>query len=116
MLTKRYARGLQSSILQLSILRLSAVTFPRSLGTDNIVTRHGLLFTPCPQLCVQIGTVTHLPLGHELPFVREVVACVLPDDSLAPEDAPDPTVADPHGHNRHDVGQDEVHNVVAGMR
>ena len=48
--------------------------------------------------------------------MREIVAGVLPDDALAPEDAANPPVADAHGHDRHDVGQDEIHAVVARRR
>jgi hypothetical protein len=45
--------------------------------------------------------------------VREVVARVLPDVGLAPEDEADATVRNAHRHDRNDVGQDEVDNVVA---
>ena len=57
----------------------------------------------------------YLSLGHELPLVGEVVAGVLPDDALAPEDGADAAVADAHRHDRHDVRQDKVHDVVAAM-
>lgn len=43
----------------------------------------------------------------------EVVAGVLPDDAFAPQHAADPAVADPHGNDRNNVGQDEVNNVIA---
>ena len=57
--------------------------------------------------------IFYLSLGAKLSLVSEIVACVLPDDALAPEDGPDLTVADAHGHDRHDVSQDEVDDVVA---
>ena len=45
--------------------------------------------------------------------MREVIAGVLPDDPLAPEHAADAAVAHAHGHDRHDVREDKVDNVVA---
>ena len=57
--------------------------------------------------------IFYLSLGAKLSLVSEIVACILPDDALAPEDGPDLTVADAHGHDRHDVSQDEVDDVVA---
>ena len=55
-----------------------------------------------------------LPLGQELPLLGEVVGRVLPDDALAPEHGADAPVAHAHGHDRYDVRQDEVDDVVAG--
>ena len=45
--------------------------------------------------------------------MRQIVARVLSDDAFAPKNSTDLAVADAHGHDGHDVRQDEVDDVVA---
>ena len=56
----------------------------------------------------------YLPLRRELPLLcLRVAARVAADVAPAPEDAADVAVGDSHCGDGHDVGQDEVEDVVS---
>ena len=63
----------------------------------------------------QISDSNYLSFRLDFSLDSQIVASIFPDDVLAPQHGRDLPVADAHAGDWHDVGQDEVDDVEAGI-